>query len=228
MNPNASPIVANRRVDYRGDQSGMPESGLAAARVVAVVDDCFILAVDGGAKFTARRAAGCLLCPEAGDRVLFWPDTAGSAYILSVLEKAGPQSRLAFAGDVSLESKAGEVVLSGERAQILGRERVDLWAPEVTLSGETGQARFRVFDVVSKRLFARAAQAALAVGTAEGVFGRLVRRAGSLLSITDETETIRAKRQRTLVDERWTLDTGSAAVVASEEVTVDGDSIHLG
>ena len=80
------------------NETPCPENGLVRGKVAAVLDDKLIVALEYDGKKKARRAAGCLLCPEPGDTVLVWPGP-DAAYVLSVLEKAGTDSRLAFSGD---------------------------------------------------------------------------------------------------------------------------------
>src|SRR6056297_1458432 len=88
----------------------------------------------------ARRATGCLLRPQAGDRVLVFAER-DEAWILSVLERVGVDERIIDAdGPVSLRSRSGNVSIhAGKCVEVRGEEAIELRSARFGL--RTGVAR---------------------------------------------------------------------------------------
>lgn len=96
-----------------------------AARTVDRLADGVAVLDDGR---RARRAVGCLVRPEAGDRVLVWDDPeGGDRYILSVLERPdGAPVTVEAAGDLEIRA--------GDRLSLAGAGGIALSAPLGTVS----------------------------------------------------------------------------------------------
>ena len=94
-----------------------------------------------------KRAAGCLLQPRAGDRVLFTTDGQDEAYILSVLKRSEGQAasnRLVFDGPVDLEVKHGGLRLTADTDLSLASGRkMALASREDHSACEQGRSRYR-------------------------------------------------------------------------------------
>src|ERR1700679_2503231 len=88
----------------------------------AFLEDATVVGREGGAfvvragnrRLEARRATGCLVEPEEGDRVLLaW--LGDERFILSVLAReAGAPSRLSVEGDMELRVPAGRFVVASQ------------------------------------------------------------------------------------------------------------------
>lgn len=110
----------------------------SAARRVTVCDDGRIELDDGT---TARRAIGCLVRPEPGDRALVWrcPES-GDAFVLSVLERPGDSAVVVDAGDRLTLRAAERLSLScgGEVTIAAPLGAISLIAGRLTLSAIDG------------------------------------------------------------------------------------------
>jgi hypothetical protein len=78
-----------------------------------------------GRRYRVKRAASCLLLPEAGDKVLVSGDMAGGLYIIAVLEQAS-RGRMT----VRVE---GELALSADAISLNGKSRVAMETADFSL-----------------------------------------------------------------------------------------------
>ncbi|WP_373421477.1 DUF3540 domain-containing protein, partial [Cronobacter sakazakii] len=68
-----------------------------------------------------RRAASCVIAPQAGDTALI-TSVDNQLWLLAVLERANPQSaELSVPGDLHIRS-AGELSLSGEALRVSAQQ----------------------------------------------------------------------------------------------------------
>ncbi len=175
----------------------------------------------------AIRAAGCLLEPSPGDLVLLLRRSHGPHYVLNVLEKQEDACTLRFPGDLTLDASRGSFSLQAEKLDLTGSDSAALYSPEVTLAGQLGRLRFVRLDILAKDLVARMqcikSVADRILQTASNVTSRV----GRMLRLTG-FELHRAGTMRTEVEERFTVETGQADILARDEVTVDAKKIHLG
>ncbi|MGD9973397.1 MAG: DUF3540 domain-containing protein [Desulfatirhabdiaceae bacterium] len=175
----------------------------------------------------AERAAGCLLLPEKDDRVLVLSDETGSHYILSVLVKSGSASVMDFPGDLDLTAVNGRCALHSGEMEITGASSARISAPEMLLSGMSGRFRFGSLDMLARHLNARILEIQTAVSTLSMTAARFTARIGHILRRTG-FELNRAKSVRTEVEDRFGVSAGQVSILAENEVTVDGEKIHLG
>ena len=175
-------------------------TALAQAWVAGADGDAFLLSRPSGEPVRARRAAGCLLQPEAGDMVLACLQPGGTSYVVCVLEKAGEVATLALGPEVTLTARSGQLELQGAEVAVRARTAMRLEAPAIHFLGRT-------LDLV---------------------FDRLVQRARNSFRWIQELDQVHARRSHTAVSERYTLRSGSASIVAEDEVKVDGKRINLG
>lgn len=169
------------------------------------------IALDGGDVATARRAAGCLLRPEAGDTVLLHVPEAGEAYVLSVLEKKEGVSVLEAPGELRIESS----------------RRLDLAAPEIRLRGASGRFHFTGLDLLAGAMTAKVGRVAAVAAVVESRIGDLTQTVRQAVRQV-ETQVLRAGSIRTFIRDRLLVRAGRAAILADDEVTVDAKKIHLG
>jgi hypothetical protein len=82
--------------------------------VTAVIGEDVVIA-QGDRSTLARRAASCLLAPQAGDDVLL--ARVGERYfVLAVLERSSDARAIEVEGDLTLRSRAGTVTVEGAEA----------------------------------------------------------------------------------------------------------------
>jgi len=191
----APQLAMGRVIQLRGRRFGLELEGAAGAEAVE-----------------ARRADGCLLLPEVGDRVLALCAPDGGHFILNVLEKAGKGATLQFEGDVKLTAPEGVC---------------EVQAREVGLSGLSGSLRFGRLDVLSRRLEARVEQVMTAVSSTTLAAASFTARIGQALRFTG-FELHRAKSLRSEVEGRFSVSSGQTTLLAKDDVTVDAGKINLG
>ncbi len=173
----------------------------------------FSLALENGSLLRARRAAGCLLLPEPGDLVLAFVAGNGSGYILNVLEKSTPDSStLSLPGKVEIEAQQG----------------LALNSPDISLRGVSGSAHFVDFGLSAFRVETRAHKATILLDSMRSTVRLVVQNIRDSLRRVSNLDTVEAKRMRTRVDESYHLKAGKAKVLADEDVSIDGERIHLG
>lgn len=186
-----------------------------------------VSATDASAELTARRADGCLLEPAPGDVVLVLRHPGAVHYVLNVLEKKDTARALRFPGDLELDVSQGRCALHARSLELTGRESALVCGEEVTLAGKEGRMRFASLDVLAKSLEARIPSVRAFSRTISLAAAHLTSRLGRVLRLTG-FELHRAETIRTEVEERFTVQAGQADILARDEVTVDGEKIHLG
>jgi len=184
---------------------------------------------DAGSVLVARRAAGCLLRPEPGDRVLAVVE-GPEAWVLNVLERdpartgvidvEGPLALHSGSGDLDLDAP-GAVRLRAGRAIELDSARLGVRAAVAELVtrrlswlGEQFEGRFDRLRLVG-RIF-------------EGLLKRLHLRAGSACRDIDGLDRTRAGRIASRAAGDMTLQAGNLVGRAEGLARLDGKQIHLG
>lgn len=186
--------------------------GTIVQQETACADRQWIAALEDGTRIEVRRAAGCLLAPEAGDVVLLLRAGAGTHYVLNVLEKTSENCRLDFPGDVRLSADHGEVSVQ---------------AREISLNGQEGRLRFAHFEVMALKFQMHVQQLASALSSVSVAAGRVTSRIGRALRLTG-FELHRAGSVRTEVEGRFSVSSTQTTIVAQQDVTVDANKINLG
>lgn len=207
--------------------TGSRDGQLLTGRVVLAGDGLAVdLAPDG--RRAVRRAAGCLLRPEVGDTVLvFIGHGRGPAFVLSVLEKAGPDSLIEAAGHTRLVSE-GELTLSGRDLRLAGERSASLSAPEIEVSGVTARLAVVGFTAVARAAEIMGGKVRLVADGLERLATRVVERCRSSYRTVEETDSLAAGRVRTRVRGRHDLTAKSASLLAEDEIKMDAGHIHLG
>lgn len=102
-----------------------------------------------GRGWHCRRAASCVIVPQAGDTVLI-ARVDNRIWILAVLEQLNPQaSQLRVPGDLQIHSQ-GELSLSGASLRV-SAEQGDCHIGEMKYSGDSLSAWVSLSRVVGKR-----------------------------------------------------------------------------
>ena len=83
-----------------------------------------------GRRYQVKRAASCLLMPQAGDKVLVSGDAAGGLYIIAVLEQSLP-------GTTTLHVD-GELAVSADVLALTATSRVSLETDAFALHAQSG------------------------------------------------------------------------------------------
>ncbi|WP_027186289.1 DUF3540 domain-containing protein [Desulfovibrio inopinatus] len=183
---------------------------LETARVLTRKDNRFQLVIDGQ-HHEAKQAAGCLLVPESGDKVLVLREGEAETYILHVLEKAAGPSTLEFPDTVCV--RAPEV-------QVEGTSRLALQGAEVVVHGVKGTVSFLRLDVCARTCVAQ-------INTVRAVMLSLVQRMERCFRSV-RNERVRASSIDVRAEDRMSMHANDVEMIAHREVKVDGERINLG
>lgn len=178
----------------------------------------------------ARRAVSCLVEPLPGDTVVTSQAPSGHCYILGILEReAEATTRLAFEGDVTLESQEG-------RLRITGREGIDLVSTGQTalvsrrLAVHSGEAEVNVpsMSYLGTLLQAQVETVKLFGRACDSVFERVSQRVRRCYRWVEELDQLKAGQLSYLVKKLMSLRGKYSVITAEEDVRIDGDKILMG
>ncbi|KWC39199.1 type VI secretion protein [Burkholderia ubonensis] len=188
----------------------------------------------------ARRADGCLLAPDVGDRVLIWSPghahahagdacDAPPAYVLAVLARAGaPQTTLALPGGVLLEAGVDGLRIDAPRITLAARERIDASAPCVDVHAHRASVRAARLDAHAQSIGAAAHDVRVVARRFTSTIGRALQTLGDCFRRVRGVDDLRATRVLWRVDERAHLHARDVALFADRHVGIDGERIDLG
>lgn len=117
--------VKIERRSPRGTAPAQPEPLQGTGRVVVHDDVSYVLDA-AGRRLKSRRAASCLLAPEAGDVVAWCRGDGDDVWIYAVLERASatPQ-RLEIDGDAELRVRRGSLRIAADDAVEVRASRLE-------------------------------------------------------------------------------------------------------
>ena len=167
---------------------------------------------------TAQVAAGCLLEPGTGDRVLV-SRCPGECFILGVLVRQGQGRRVRI---------DGELTISAGRLNLQGDEAVEVSGPRVGVVGQVAELRAGRADVAAEEGTARFQRTRLVTGVLETVSDRVVQCARQVVRRVEEVETLSVGNLIQRVRENLVSRSRRTSITARKDVHVDGERIHMG
>ncbi len=206
------------------------ETRLAGARVLRCEEGTIWLEEEGS-RYPARRAAACLLQPQAGDLVLVAHLPGGRAYVTSVLERspgAGP-ARLELEGDLELCAPKGSLEISArDGLELASPRRAAVTAPELELSALQSRFSLGALSLVAQGVRAGLGKISLVARALDSVVERLSQRCKSRLVRVEELDRLEAATISVEAEDLHSLQTEYSVISAAEDVKVDAGMIHLG
>ena len=161
-----------------------------------------------------RRAASCLLRPEAGDTVLIAGPDRYHVYLIAVIDQANPgAARIEADGDLTLAAPAGGVRVESARFA-LDTAEADCRVDRVRYTGAVVEAMAARIRVVGQ--------------LCESVMDRLVHLSRSAFRLVEQTEQVRAGRIDYEAEGLARVHARQTVVTAQAVVKVDGQQIHMG
>jgi hypothetical protein len=148
----------------------------------------------------ARLALAVPYRPEPGDEVLVICQEPPDAFVIGVLEGCGTTT-LSVPGDLRLEAPQGEVsIMAGMSVKVRSAQAIEMAAPRATF-------RFARLNMLVTTLVQRLAN-----------------------SFTWATGLMQSKSQRLrqLAEEGWLVRAGRAHVKTTDNIHINGKTIHLG
>jgi hypothetical protein len=209
-----------------------PPSASDWAVITAVVkgtaEDSVLIETDTGV-MNAGVAFGCLVAPEAGDRVLV-SRSDRECYVISVLDRpSNADMSLQFPGHVRMNAPKGRIDLTG------GTDLNLLAAGKTRLvSRETQIACARV-SVHTDELSTRAREFEAHLGTAkifaeaiDTVAKRIGQRAENVMRWVEGLETLNIGNLVRTVRKTLMSHSDQAVLTAAKDFRIDGERIHMG
>ncbi len=170
----------------------------------------------------ARRTAGCLLEPEAGDVVLTAATPIGAVFILSVLTRRDDGAE----GLVSVPGAA--MTLSGECLRLRPSRELAVATSQLSLDAEAGRVSIDACEVRGGSLENRFRKITTVARAIETVCERFVARLERSYRLIRDFEETRSGRMRTIVAGLFHLAAGNASVQAEKRLKMNAEKIHLG
>lgn len=203
------------------------EPRLGLGKITEKSGEEFTVSTDYG-DAPARRAAGCLLEPEPGDRVLIVWTGDCEVFVLNVLMRDDMNSAaLAVPGDLSIKA-GGTMNLSAETIGMNGGESVQVRTSNVELSALKGAARLGSLRFFGGTVSNRVGSMKTVAGALETVAERVIDRLGRRYTRVSEFEDVQSGRIRMLVKDFFTIRSRSTSIKSKDRVEMDADQILLG
>jgi len=200
-----------------------PQMDSAAASLahmrVRGIDGNIVVVADATALVQARRAKGCVVDPEAGDLVLVSRGSDGSAWVLAVLDGAGP-SRMTLSGDAILQAE-GDLSVGAGRKLLLAAPELAAEAATATLRSDRVGVLARLADLAADATKVTAERLHVLVADHLAELGRSIRRVAGLDQTAAGIIDSRAEDSASLHGRYTTL-------TAEKDVRIDGDQVHMG
>lgn len=177
----------------------------------------------------AAVAAGCVISPAPGDRVLV-ARSGEETFVLTVLSQSRPgEARMVFDQGLSLNVLRGKL-------QVLAQDGVDLVTPkDVTLQAggigvETGpiKAGFSLLDLVGKSIATKSEKVRVVAETVDTIAGRIYQRAVQFLRRTDELDRVEAKNIERRAEQLMHSHAENSVTTAEQLIKIDGSQVHVG
>lgn len=193
--------------------------------------DARILVEDeGGAQWSCRLAASCLLQPAPGDTVLFSGPDAQRVFLIAVVEQADPLASLVeVPGDLVLSAPGGSITIdSSVDLKLRGASKLDMSAKQWLARADQAQCQVGEMRFVGQALDATIGRVRLMGKVFETMADRLVSMARSALRVVDETEQVRAGHLDCEATHTVRVHGHHTVVTGKELVKVDAAQIHMG
>jgi hypothetical protein len=200
----------------------------AACRIIGKEGEDYLILTEDGQLRRGKKADGCLLQPEINDRALVWQGSKDEVFILSILVKDTDSSRVVFKGDATVQAASGFMKIEGETVEITASRVAEVQAPEVNLKGRTGKVRFIDFSCISTTALLHLEKVSLIVERMDSVLGRLTQRVKNSFRWVEQLDQTKAGHISHIAEERYSVRAGHAAIIAEDDVKIDGSKIHLG
>ena len=199
-----------------------------AARVEAETAAGWRLRADRGT-VQARRAAGCLLRPHAGDRVLVFAER-DKAWVLSVLERAGADERIIDTdGPVGLRSRSGNVSIhAGKSVELRGDEAIELRSARFGLRAGVTRLVSRNVTWLCDRCEGKFNVLRLVGRACESLVDSFRRRARTSYREVETLDRVDSGEIDYRAEANLSLEARNLFSRAEHLARIDGDQIHLG
>ena len=205
-----------------------PGTHLETGTVERILDGTIEVRV-GPETCRARRAKGCLVAPEVGDRVLCAFEAEGG-FVLTVLEgREGAPTRLTAEGDLHLQSHGGRVAVSSPSGvDVVSGGELAMTSAELHVRAARGSIAVEELGFFGRLVQAEVAKVALAAQEIDTTVTRLTQRAKRVFRFVEELDQTRAGTIDLRAQELVGIRGENAIISARVLAKLDGEQIHLG
>lgn len=202
-----------------GRETAAPDVGLVVATVTATAPGLVVRLA--GEERSAVRAAGCLVAPAVGDRILATL-VADDCFVLQILERSGPAPLAVAPAD------GGPLEIAATRLRLAASEDIAVAAPSLTVG--VGSARLvadaatllgRLVTVVGERLRTTVRRQEIAAD-------HLAAKLGERVTIVDGTDLRTAATVVDTVSGTMTTQTAAAVTTAKRDLRFDAERVSIG
>ncbi len=181
-----------------------------------------------GRSCLAKRAASCLLAPEAGDVVLL-ARTGDRLFVLAVLERTSEHREIEVDGDLALRSKNGTVTIEGaEAVRLRTGGAVSLTGKTLTLAAQHASWASEHLRVLADNLALEATRIREAATFKESVLDSVKETLGRSYRHIEDAEHVNARTMTFSLRETLRCHAETAIHTAKKLVKLNADQIHLG
>jgi hypothetical protein len=210
----------------------------AMGTVVRVEGPIFVVQTEDG-ELRCRRAVSCLVEPELFDFVLAAACSPSgltgkggreqTAYVLSVLEREGPDATIAADGNLDLKLRSGKLrVASAEGIDLVSAKHVQVGAEHFAVHAATAKLVAQEILAFGAEVIGELATVRLKGGILDKVFERVSERVQRSFRRVEEIDQLKAKQLDYVTEETMSLRSENMVAHAKELVKVDGEQIHFG
>lgn len=198
------------------------------ARIIRRDADEFLLLTSGTLALRAKKAAGCLLEPEANDTVLLVRNSPAGVFILTVLERGGADSRVVLPADSMLSTEDGKLQITADALLLSGKRSAALEAPEISVQGVRGDLSCMHLSLTASAAEAKIGKISLVSAVIDTISDRITQRVRDCFRRVSRMDSTAAGQVSIRTENRFDLKADAVSMVAECEVKIDGDKIHLG
>jgi hypothetical protein len=203
-----------------------PTTTLTEAKIISTAGNGFMVAGTQGVSL-ARRAAGCLLMPAPGDKVLLY--TGSPAYILQILERGEQPGVVDLPADCQLGTRQGGLhIHTATDLQLSAGERIS----QVSQSWQQyAQTAISTNDSITQHCQSASLSAdRIQVRSRElqSFIERVSQHAKSVLRWVENSEIIHAGHWIQQVKHSLTSRANTSSITARRDIQIDAERIHMG
>ncbi len=204
------------------------EAFTAEAVVVAREGAEIVIRAEGRVS-RSKQAAGCLLAPEAGDRVLVaW--IGEERFVLSVLERAGTgPSRVEIEGDLELRLPRGRfTVASQEGIDMTTAGETSLTSRVLSLNALEGNVLIDKIRALGSVFTGEVSRMRIVAESVDSIVDRVHQRWKRAYRFIEEREQVKAKHLDYRAEQTARIHAENTVVTADDLVKLDGKQVHIG
>ena len=179
---------------------------------------------------SARRAAGCLLQPQAGDRVLCINDERGQYYILNVLERSAETPAVVdFEHGAVIRSERGAITLAAsQRLDLTAAGPVQLLGKSLAVSAEEAVCRIGRTTLAGDELSSHVSRVRVFADSVATVARSMLQRLKNCFRKVDGLDQLNAGDKLETVQNLSATRARQAVITAEQDVRLDGARVHIG